>query len=187
MKKLLCIIFALVLSLGATFVLASCGEPEETTAAQTDPTPTAPATPDGYELYDNGKISFAYPSGWVKTDGSVVILTDNGGSGNNVTVAYEAKTDIYEKMTLESFNRDFKPAFEAMGMSISNAAVSQTKNSAGVEITKVTYNATMSGVSMKQTLAVLSVDEYTYTVTVTEVKSDATLVDNVLNTIWKLK
>ena len=54
MKKLLCIIFALVLSLGATFALASCGEPEETTAAQTEPTPTAPATPDGYELYDNG-------------------------------------------------------------------------------------------------------------------------------------
>ena len=90
-------------------------------------------------------------------------------------------------MDLAAFNRDMKPAFEAMGLSISNASVAQTQNGAGLAITKVAYTATVEGVSMKQTQYIITVGEKTYVVTVTEVTADAALVTNVFNTLAAAK
>ena len=86
-------------------------------------------------------------------------------------------------MTLSDFNNELKPALESMGLTISNAAVSQTKNAADLAITKISYKATVAGVGMKQTLYITTVGNKTYTVTVTEVQTDETLRKTVFNTL----
>lgn len=171
MKRLFSMFTALIMCL----CLASCGETKEV------------PIPEGYQVYDNGTISFAYPEGWTKQDGSTVILTDSEGSGNNITVVYENKNDMYASMDVEGFNTQLKPALEAMGMSVSNVTVTQTKNAGGVAITKLSYSASYMGVSMSQNLYITTVKDKTYTITVTEAKSDVKLRNNVFDTIKIVK
>lgn len=77
MKKTVCIFLALVCVFASAFALASCNdavEPEDVidsasdTEDTTDPADTSADTfvPEGYQLYDNGAISFAYPAGWLE-------------------------------------------------------------------------------------------------------------------------
>jgi uncharacterized protein YwlG (UPF0340 family) len=90
-------------------------------------------------------------------------------------------------MDVASFNTLLKPALEAMGMTTSNVAVSQITNKNKVDITKITYSASTNGVAMKQTLFVVAAGNLNYVITVTETKTDATLVNNVLDTIYVIK
>ena len=182
MKRYLCLLLAMVILL-LSLSLAACDKASTADEDKKDEI----TVPDGYTLYDDGKISFAYPEDWEESDGSVAMLMNPTGAGNNITIVYEAKTDMYEKMTLASFNENMKPSYEAMGMTLSNIKVEQTENDAGTKITKLSYNATMSGVSMKQTAYVTTVGSRTYSVTVTETTSDATLVKNVFNTLVAVK
>lgn len=185
MKKIaltLSVLLVLVLALALT----SCGGKTETTTetatTTTEPVITTEAPlPEGYTLYDNGDISFAYPEKLSKTDGSTVILTDMT-TGNNITVVYEAKTDMYETLDNNGYKTMFKPAFEAMGMTISKYNVEQiAKNAKGIAITKVTHTASVEGTSMEQTMLITTVGNKTYTVTVTEMVNDDAFVNNVLN------
>ena len=149
----------------------------------TDDKNEKPTIPDGYKLYDNGSISFAYPDDWSMTDGSTVILINPEGYGNNITVVYEAKNTIYDDMTVEDFNELLKPSFEAMGFSVSNPEVSIIKNKAGVTVTKMTYTATVDGISMQQTIFVTTANNRSYSITVTETWNDDELVETVFNTL----
>ena len=184
MKKIaltLSVLLVLVLALALT----SCGETTETTTetatTTTEPVITTEALPEGYVRFDNGDISFAYPQSLTKTDGSTVILTDMT-TGNNITVVYEAKTDMYETLDNNGYKTMFKPAFEAMGMTISKYNVEQiAKNAKGIAITKVTHTASVEGTSMEQTMLITTVGNKTYTVTVTERVNDDAFVNNVLN------
>jgi len=185
MKKIvltLSVLLVLILALAMT----SCGGTTETTTATTTteaPITTEAPLPEGYALYDNGDISFAYPESFVKTDGSTVILTDMT-TGNNVTVVYEAKTDMYETLDNNGYKTMFKPAFEAMGMSISKYNVEQiAKNAKGISLTKVTHTASTQGKTMEQTMLITTVGNKTYTVTVTEVVNNDAFVNNVLNSL----
>lgn len=146
-----------------------------------------PTIPEGYKLYDNGDISFAYPDDWNRTDGSTVMLMNPTGAGNNITVVYEAKTDMYEKMSVTEFNAQMKPAFEAMGMTITNVAINHSENGNGLDITKISLNNSYANVNMKQTMYIMTVGQRTYTVTVTEATSDAALVKNVFDTLTLVK
>ena len=132
MKRILVALLTLALALSMAFTLASCNDGDSSNSGDaTTPAPveaTTVPTPAGYTLYDNGKISFAYPSAWTKQAGSVDILMNESGAGNNVTVAYEQYSDTYKKMDVASFNTLLKPALEAMGMTTSNVAVSQITN-----------------------------------------------------------
>ena len=189
MKRLCYTLAVLTLLIAAIVTLNACGDTDATTASTTTTAPittTAPVTteapiPEGYTEYKNGNIVFAYPKTWVKQDGSTVLLQD-ATTGNNVTVAYEDKNDYYSTLTLAGYNRDMKPAFEAMGLTISDPSVKQTTNKAGTAITKISHTATVSGVSMKQTMLIATFGNKTYTVTVTEVKPDQALVDTVFDT-----
>ena len=185
MKKLLITLTVMLLLVFALFVMNACGNTAETTATTTETTTEAPVTdapiPTGYTKYDNGDITFAYPKDWTKQSGSTTVLA--GTNGNNITIAYEEKNPYYASMTLSDFNNELKPALESMGLTISNAAVSQTKNAADLAITKISYKATVAGVSMKQTLYITTVGNKTYTVTVTEVQTDETLLKTVFNTL----
>ncbi len=171
MKRTISLLLALLLSVLA---LAACGGEKEEKIE----------IPEGYTVYENDALSFAYPEEWTKTDGSTVTLT--GKNGNNITVVYEAKTDAYEKWTTESYKTDMIPIYEGMGFTIKNPKVEQTETN-GLKITKITHTATMGGKTMDQTQYVATIGDSTYTVTVTEVESDDALVQNVFDTLCKVK
>lgn len=173
MKKILCITLATLLVLGSMLAFSACGA-------------KAPEIPEGYQVYEDGSLSFAYPEDWTKNSGSTVILMNPAGVGNNITVVYEAKTDVYEKMTVESFNTDMKPAYEAMGMTVSNVSITNQETN-GLDVVELSYTAKMMGVSMEQTAFITTIGDRTYTVTVTETTQDDTLVSNVFNTLYKAK
>lgn len=172
MKKISCIALAALLVLGSMLALASCGA-------------KAPEIPEGYQVYENGGLSFAYPEDWTKTDGSTVLLINPTGIGNNITVVYESKYN-HKDLTLDTFNEQMKPSYEAMGMTVSNATV-EHKTSNGLDVTEINYTAKMMGVTMEQTAFITTIGDRTYTVTVTETTQDDTLVSNVFNTLYEVK
>jgi hypothetical protein len=193
MKKILCALLALLLLVGSTFTFASCNTPNEQKPNDTQQSENEDdnkqekgedqkdiVIPEGYRLYNDGTISFAYPENWTKQDGSLVILT--GTNGNNITVVYEAKTDAYENLTMETFNSVYKPAYEAMGLTVSNVKIQKTTTN-GLNIVQITQNTKNATASMKQTQYFVTLGDKTYTVTVTEVVSDAKLVSTVLETL----
>ena len=125
------------------------------TTANTSIETTATA-PEGYKLFSDGYISFAYPENWSKTEGSVTLIQNNS-TGNNITVVYEAKTDYYEDLTVTKFNSELKPVYEAMGLSISDTSVKHKTNSNDVKITRLSFTTVAAGKSMKQTVLIFTV------------------------------
>ncbi len=195
MKKLLSLLLVLALSLSLALALAGCPAP----APEGTPTgctgnggegsgdqPTPPTLPTGYQWFDNDAIRFAYPSDWVMQEGSVTMLVNATGMGNNITVAYEPKSNIYANMDEEDFATMFAPVFEAMGATVTDASVMQTRNASGQLMTRIGYTLTMNGSRMYQTMFILPANNLNYVVTVTETGTDTTLRTNVFNTLTAL-
>ncbi len=192
MKKFLIMLLTLVMAFALTFSLVACDDDsdkkdeKEETESTTEPTPETTqkkepvATPSGYKLYNNGKISFAYPETWQESAG---MLVNESGAGNNITVAFEQKSDFYTNMDVASFNSELKPMLEQAGLTVTNPSVEQLKNDNDTKITKIRCSVSYSGVTMVQTIFVTAAGEYNYVITVTEVTSDATLVENVYKTL----
>lgn len=196
MKKILSVFLALLMMVSAVFAFASCdeknsdGDKEKVEDKKDDNkeenSKKEPTVPEGYKMYDNGDIRFAYPKDWKVTNGSVVIISSENG-GNNITVAYEDKTDFYDDLTADEFMDTLAPQFSALGQSVSNVKVEHLTNSIGIKLTKISLNNTVSGVSMKQTMYIIPAGDLNYVVTVTEVETDAKLVNNVFNTLCESK
>lgn len=195
MKKPTCYLLAIVLALGCVCLFSACGEEqsEQSThsmasgqAESSEPTEESKyVLPEDCQLYDDGYISFAYPSDWSVTDGSTVILQGTENT-NNITVVYEAATDAYEKWTVASFNEVMKPSYDALGMTVSDVKVDQKKKG-DLHVTEISYNMMYSGTDMKQTVYVVTVSDRTYSATVTEVVADSALVSNVYDSLTAKK
>ncbi len=175
MKRIASLLTAGIMLLCCILAFSACETPKEA------------VIPEGYQVYSNDDISFAYPEEWTKTDGSTVILMNESGVGNNITVVYEAKSSFYSTMDVEDFNTSMKPSLEAVGMTVTNVVVTQTENDLDVSITKISYNASMNGVSMSQTIFITTAGSRTYSVTVTETTSASELVKNVFETLSVIK
>ena len=172
------------MALSCVLILGSCNSGEDE-KKETDP-PKPATAPEGYTTYDNGDISFAYPSDWTKNEGSTTMLVNKSGKGNNITVVYEEKNEIYGEASDSELEKLMKDSISVTGMSISNFKRTKTKNDYS-DIIKLTYTLSASGASMKQTQMIATVGDRTYVVTVTETTADQTLVDNVFNTFVVLK
>ena len=168
MTRLFSLILAIMLFCGC-FLFVSCGKEAK--------------IPDDYQIYTDDMISFAYPDSWTKTDGDTVILIGETKIGNNITVVYEEENHFYETVTLKIFEEQMQPDLEKIGISISDVNIAQTKNDSDLKITKISYTASFSGQTMKQTLLITTVKDRTYTVTVTEAVSDTELLNNVFTTL----
>ena len=199
MKRIVCMLLALLLMIGCICTLASCVKEDPKTDDNTeDPKTEDPTTednkdednkedekngeiviPEGYTLYNDGKISFAYPKTWTKQDGSVTIIQST--NGNNISVAYEAKSDVYVNMTLETYNATLKPLYEAMGMTVSNVKI-EKKETNGQQIVIISQKTTVNGMTMQQTQYIMAAGDLNYTVTVTEVVTDTELREIVFET-----
>ena len=192
MKKFIIVLLTLVLAFAMTFSLVACDEGDKNDDKEkeeentTEPIPETTQnkepvpTPEGYTLYNNGKISFAYPDTWKESDG---ILADENSAVNNITVTFEQKSDIYINMDVESFNSTLKPAFEQAGLTVTDPSVEQLTNDNDTRITKICCTTAVYGVTMKQTMLIVAVGDLNYVITVTEVTPDAALVENVYKTL----
>ena len=179
MKKILAFTMALMMLCLCAFSFVACGADDDVTTTKKDPTPI----PTGYKKFDNGDIYFGYPDNWSKMEQSGISVLMGTANTNNITVASEDKTDLYENMDIDEFNTLIKPQLTSQGIAVSNVAISNVKNDNGVKITKITLTASVQGITMKQTMFVASTSEKTYCVTITEAESDSTLVNNVFETL----
>ncbi len=170
MKRLLCMLLIFTMVLAGAFALCSCEEKHA-------------VIPEGYTKFENGDISFAYPSDWKKTEGSATMLMNPTGAGNNITVVYEAKTDIYEDSTEAKLEELFAQSMNAYGMSISDFKLFRTKNDYVDKIIKLTFTTVANSVSMKQTVFIVTAGDRTYSITITEATADQDLVDTVFDTL----
>jgi hypothetical protein len=177
---------ALLLIVSSTLCFAGCNGETESTEPESKGPPEA-VIPDGYVKFENDFVSFAYPDGWNKKDGSTTTLTNPDGKGNNITVVYEAKTDQYKNVTLDSFNENLAAPLEAMGMKVTNPTFKHEKNSGEIEITIMKYTLTYMGIVMEQTIYAFDSEDKTHLVTVTEAVEDENLVKNVFDTIRLVK
>ena len=168
MKKLLCLLLAVTMLMGSLFILSACDEKDKDKDKDEESSVEPPAVPANYTLFENDYIYFVYPSAWEKREMSGIPVFLEAATGNNITVAYEPKSDVYSTMDLDGYNTILKPTFQAQGMTVSNVKISQVKNSAGFEITKIEHKAVMSGQTMNQVLFVIPAGNYNYVVSITQ-------------------
>ena len=185
MKKILALIMALIMLCLCAFTFVACGDDDKDDKDDKDVTTTKEPTPipAGYKKFDNGDIYFGYPESWSKMEQSGVSIIMGTTNTNNITVAGEAKTDLYENMDVDEFDTLIKPQLTAQGITVTNVAISNVQNDNGAKITKITLNASVQGITMKQTMLILSTDDKTYCVTITEATTDSDLVSNVFETL----
>lgn len=192
MKRFLSLFLALLLAFSLAFCFVGCEEERESSkknkesSSEEEPSSSTPTVeaPDGYTVYSNDDIAFAYPEDWTKTDGSVTMLVNASGVGNNITVAYEAKNTAYESLTASEWESTME---QLTGMSLSNVSISKVTNEAGVSMTKVSQKVTTNGVTMTQTLFIVHVGSKTYTISTTFASGDNSFVDVAFDTLTKLK
>ena len=181
MKKFLSIFLVLVLVLSALSVFAGCVDKDDdkddkkdnkkdntTVVTTTEAVTTAPQAPAGYKLYNGDGFYIAYPETWADSGLTSMILFQNASTGSSFNIVSEAKTDVYDNMTVASFNSTYKPIYEQMGMNVSNAKVDY-ETIDGVKVLNLSFDAVMNGVSMKMAQFVFTLGENTYSITVSEV------------------
>ena len=181
LTRILCMLLAMLMLV----CVVSCDKRDD--SDKDDDTPKKTVTvnaPDGYVAYKNDDIGFAYPAGWEKTDASMVMLIDNA-TGNNITVAYESKSDEYENMTQAEAEEGIEMVAAAMSATASNVVLSKQTNQNGLSLVIITYDLNMISynVTMKQTLIATNYGGRTYLITVTEVAKDLDLLPTVLSTL----
>ena len=190
MKKLLCLLLAVTMLMGSLFILSACDEKdkkdkEETTEEEKE----VFKAPEGYTVYENDYISFAYPSEWTKTDlgedAGVMIM--DGKNGNNITAVPEEYSDTYKNMTVEEFNKTIKPQLTASGLTVSGVKIEQIKGTNSLAITKISYTVKSSGVTMKQYIYIVPSGDRNYAVNFTEVQAVEGLLDILLSSITAKK
>jgi len=154
----------------------------ETDAPETDaPETDAPELISG-SVYTEKSLTFAYPEGWSVTEASVNIIVDLL-TGNNITVVYEAKHNVFDNITTEEFNETWVPLYLLLGMDLSDVAVDHSTNGNGVNITTISFMNNVGNSPVKQTQLIMSCDKYTYTVTVTEITAAEEVIELVFDTI----
>lgn len=181
MKKAISIILAMMLALGCVFAMTACGNQGD--GGEENKTPVIPK---GYKKFTLQDISFAYPEGWDEQSGSVTILADASGAGNNITVVYGDDDGTYDNMTMDKFNTTIKPAYEALGLAISDVSLETVKTN-GLSVLSISYTASASGTSMSQTQYVVTIEGKLYAITITQATPDAKLVSTVLDTLCLTK
>ena len=196
MKRFFSMFIAIIVVMGSIVIFASCDTtdtnnedtktttaPQTTTVVTTVPTPVIP---DVYKVYKNDDLSFVYPKTWDVDESNDMLLIRDEDTGNNINLITEPKHNLYDNLTLEQFNAEYKPVYEQMGMTVTNASV-EHKEVNGIKVVVVSYSAEMLGVSMKQSQYMLTLGDSTYSLTITEMVSDAALALNVLNSLKAVK
>ena len=158
---------------------------EETTEEETteEETTVELIAPEGYKMYQYEDIAFAYPEDWTLSNqyGVLVIIRDTD-SGNNITLAAEPYTGLYDNMTVEMFNQYIKPQYDSLGMTLSDINIEkETVN--GLDVTVIGHITRYSGQTLYQTSFYFTVGDVTYAIAVTENPPEPGLAGTVFNSI----
>ena len=176
MKKSITRLLAVLLVLGCVLALAACDE-------KSSGKPYTLA--EGYKLYENDDLSFAYPSSWTLTDGSTAVMVGADGSNFNVAfvIANEENTDAFENMTEDTFMDLMGETLESMGMTLSGVEVETKTNDGGVEMVVCTYDATFAGKEISFCQYLIIGEEKHYTITATAFVSMEDAVEELFKSI----
>lgn len=198
MKKLLSALLVLSLLICCIASFSSCDiienilpqdneekNPEAEKTPEAEKKPATPEVPEGYKLFKNDDISFAYPDNWGSEIGSLSILQELS-TNNNITVVYEAKTTMYDDMTVSEFKKMMQPSMSSAGLTISNVSISKEKTN-NLDVIKITYDISSSGVEIAQTIFITHVDDKTYIITLTEVMSSKELGETLFKTLYAIE
>lgn len=170
MKKILSLFIVLILILSTMLVLSSCQGGK------------LPEAPDGYLMYSDNHIYFAYPETLERTDnGNYVQLSPKDG-GNNITVAKGAYDSTFDNMSVETFRTYLKPGLTQAGMTITNEKVTHNTEK-GFDIAIVTYDVYAYNVNMEQTLFMLKAGNLVYSITVTSLTDAEAMINTLFETL----
>ena len=159
-------------------------EPETTEEETTEEETTIELeAPEGYKMYQYEDIAFAYPENWILDElyGVLVLICDTD-SGNNITLAAEPYSGLYDNMTVEMFNQYIKPQYDSLGMTLSDINIEkETVN--GLNVTVIGHITRYDGQTLYQTSFYFTVGNVTYAIAVTENPPEPGLVETVFNSI----
>ena len=171
MRKILVMSLAVLLLFSTALMLAGCINGND-----------QPVAPKGYTWYENQDIRFAYPDSWtMKEENSMVQLVPASG-GNNIVVTKSQYDATFDNISVKTVEDLFKPQLELQGLSMSNIAVAHD-TSKGTDVAVVTYDLSYQGMKMEQTIYMFRIDDFVYSITITEAVEDLALVQTVLNTL----
>ena len=159
--------------------------PEAEKTPEVEKKPAAPEVPEGYKLFKNDDISFAYPDNWGSEIGSITILQELSTS-NYILVVYEAKTTMYDDMTVSEFEKLMQPSLSSAGITISNVSISKEKTN-NLDVIKITYDISSNGEESVQTIFITHVDDKTYSVTLTEVMASKEVKETLFKTLYAIE
>ena len=190
MKKIFCLVIALIVAL---CVFTACGNEQTSEDLSSDLTQTASkdntdkadtnfTAPEGFTLYQNKDIVFAYPSDWAQTADASFTSADNTKS---ITLTIEENS--YAGLDTQKYVQTVRPELEAEGKKLVTVSAGQ-KNKDGVDITYITRTFSTNGIDGEtyQNIYALDVKGKTYVITVTQpngLEVDKTLGDTVYESI----
>ncbi len=145
---------------GESMAFSACDTPER---------PSESSEEIEYTEYDNGYITFNYPASYAESEVGGVILLQDAATGDNITVASEPVSDLYDDLTAEKFEALFKDSFASAGMTISEVYAGTYENSVGTEMIYVDYYMEMTGVEMIQYMLIVEAGDKFQIVTLTQV------------------
>lgn len=165
MKKILCLTLALLVAICA---LAACGGEPQTNGDLNGNTETDVSyeAPEGFLVYQNKEIAFAYPSDWTQIDENTFANADNTRS---VTVKTEEKTTFYSELDTIKYRDYIRPIYQAEGKKLMSMVVGQ-KVKDDVEFTYITQTCQIEGVEgeIYQNIYAFNTKKKTYVITVTQ-------------------
>ncbi|MBO5005925.1 MAG: hypothetical protein J6C89_00625, partial [Clostridia bacterium] len=189
MKRILAFLLMLAMLFGSVCTLASCGDMgDETQPSDIDKSTETQTVPTGYSVWNEGDISFLYPSDWNKSDyiGYSMALDDKG---NNINLVIENatsyNTELYKNYSVKSATELYKKSFAPYGMTLVNDSVivEHRTNKNGVDIVYAQYDVVYQGVRKTGYQYIIIGEEQHHTITVTEVNGIKEIVDAVYNSI----
>ena len=207
MKRLFCLMLALLMVCGMLTACNEADKPEETTteATTTETTTTETTTTETtttettttettttetttenqpaveYAVFTEDGVSFMYPASWQKLEGFAILVDMT--TGNNISIVKEPAVYDYSQLNEAKFTTDFLPTFQSMGIEISSVSIAQTENALGTKMTFISMITTQNGVDCQQIQYVVTVGNYHHIVTYTEMEIDVLTQKNLFDSL----
>ena len=183
MKKILCLALALLVTICAFVACSNEPQTNGDLSASNEPDVNYEA-PEGFTLYQNKEIAFAYPSDWTQIDETTFANADNTRS---VTVKTEEKTTFYSELDTIKYRDYIRPVYQAEGKKPMSMVVGQeTKDNVGFTYITETYQVEGVEGEIYQNIYAFNTKNKTYVITVTQpngFERDDTLGEKIYETI----
>ncbi len=165
MKKILYLALALLVTICAFVACSNEPQTNGDLSGSNEPDVNYEA-PEGFSMYQNKEIAFAYPSDWTQIEENTFANADNTRS---VTVKTEEKTTFYSELDTIKYRDYIRPVYQAEGKKLMSMVVGQeTKD--GVGFTYITETYQVEGVEgeIYQNIYTFNTKNKTYVITVTQ-------------------